>query len=87
MIGTALHDVTGVSLHIPPGRMLRGVPASHLACLAASARVGCAAIAAIVTLYNIPAGDRAAAVEAYKAAEEKTAGAGLKMDQVFSLLR
>ncbi len=33
------------------------------------------------------AGDRTAAVEAYAAAEEKTAGAGLKMDQAFSMLR
>lgn len=33
------------------------------------------------------AGDREAAVEAYKAAEAKTAGSGLKMDQIFSTLR
>lgn len=37
--------------------------------------------------YLCKLGDRDAAVAAYKAAEAKTAGSGLKMDQVFSLLR
>ena len=32
-------------------------------------------------------GDRAAAVEAYKKVEETAAGSGLKMDNVFTMLR
>lgn len=39
-------------------------------------------------LISVPgAGDRQAAVEAYKATLEKTAGVGLKMDIVLSMLR
>lgn len=33
------------------------------------------------------AGDRPAAVEAYKKVEEKAAGSGLKMDNVFNMIR
>lgn len=37
--------------------------------------------------YLCKIGDRAAAVEAYKAVEQKAAGSGLKMDNVFTMLR
>ncbi len=38
-------------------------------------------------LYYAAAGDRESATEAYKKAEEKTAGSGPKMDLVFSVLK
>jgi hypothetical protein len=50
--------------------------------------VGRASVAVNIALAGPDfAGDREAAIEAYKATEEKTAGAGLKMDLVFAILR
>lgn len=41
----------------------------------------------VLLCHHCGSGDRAAAVEAYKAVEQKAAGSGLKMDNVFTMLR
>ena len=49
--------------------------------------MSCEHVSRVRSAAMVPSGDRAAAIEAYKKVEETAAGSGLKMDNVFTMLR